>query len=86
MRASTPQEWEACEGAYRVVKDLAPREQRVVAVWLVVTVLSDVWQTSRDTSEGRTAFDRTCDEILAYLPQQIEALTFPGRDEPTDCA
>jgi hypothetical protein len=34
-------------------------------------------EESKDRYEARTAVNRTCDETLAYLQQQIAGLRFP---------
>ena len=75
-RPSTPQGWEAVNSAYRAVKDFALHDQVVAAAWTVGAVLSALREKSKDTPEARTAFDRTCDESLGYLQQQIAALRF----------
>ena len=76
MRPSTPQGWEAVNAAYRAVKDFPLQDQVTATAWTVAAVLSALREKSKDTPAARTAFDRTCDETLTYLTQQIEALQF----------
>ena len=78
MRPSTPQGWGAVNSAYRAVKHFPPHDQVVAAAWTVGAVLSALREKSKDRPEGRTAFDRTCDDVLVYLQQQIEGLRFPA--------
>ena len=76
MRPTTPEGWAAVNRAYGAVKDFPFRDQVVAASWTVIAVLSALRDKRKDSPVGRTAFDDTCDEILAYLTQQIEALRF----------
>lgn len=76
MRPSTPHGWEAVNNAYRAVKDYPLSDQVVAAAWTVGAVLSALREKSKDTPNGRTAFDRTCGDTRAYLQQQIEGLRF----------
>ena len=80
MRPSTPEGWEAVNRAYQAVKDCGLHDQVVAAVWTVGAVLSALREKSKDTPAAQTAFDRTCDETLTYLRQQIEALRFAKVD------
>ena len=50
----------------------------VGAAWAVVAVFSAQREQSKDRYEARTAFNRTCDETLAYLTRPIVALRFPA--------
>lgn len=77
MRPTTPEGWAAVNDAYRAVKDYPLPEQVVAAAWTVGAVLSAMREKSKDVYEARVAFNRTCDEALAYLQQQIAALRFP---------
>ena len=77
MRPETPEGWQAVDAAYAAVKPFPPRDQVTATTWAVVAVLSAMHETSKDRYEARTAFNRTCDETLAYLQQQIAALRFP---------
>ena len=77
MRPSTPQGWEAVNTAYQAVHDYPPQDQVTATAWAVVAVLSALREKSKDVYEARTAFNRTCDEALAYLTRQIAGLRFP---------
>ena len=77
MRPSTPQGWEAVNTAYQAVKDYPPPDQVTATAWAVVSVLSAMREKSKDVYEARAAFNRVCDETLAYLQQEIAALRFP---------
>ena len=66
----------AVNNAPRAVKDYALHDQVVAAMWTVGAVLSALRETSKDTPAARTAFNRTCDDVLVYLQQQIEGLRF----------
>ena len=77
MRPETPPGWQAVDAAYAAVKAFPPRDQVTATAWPVVAVLTAMREKSKDVYETRTAFNRTCDETLAYLQQQIAALRFP---------
>ncbi len=77
MRPATPDGWQALDAAYTAVKAYPRRDQVTATAWTVVAVLSALRETSKDVYEARTAFNRTCDETLTYLQQQIAALRFP---------
>ncbi len=77
MRPATPEGWQAVDAAYAAVKGFPPRDQVAATAWVLVAVLSAMREKSKDRAETRTAFNRTCDETLAYLQQQIAALRFP---------
>ena len=77
MRPETPQGWQAIDAAYTAVKAFPPRDQVTATAWAVVAVLSAQREKSKDRYEARTAFNRTCDETLAYLQHQIAGLRFP---------
>ncbi len=77
MRPETPEGWQAVNVTYAAVRAFPPRDQVTATVWAVVAVLSALRETSKDRYEARTAYNRTCDEALAYLQQQIAALRFP---------
>ena len=65
------------DAAYAAVKPCPPRDRVTPTAWAVVVVLSAMREQSKDIYEARTAFNRTCDEMLAYLTRQIVALRFP---------
>jgi hypothetical protein len=77
MRPISDQGWQAVDAAYAAVKRFPPRDQTMATAWAVVAALSALREQSNDVYEARTAFNRTCDEALAYLTQQIAALRFP---------
>ena len=77
MRAETPQGWQAVDAAYAAVKPFPPRDRVTATAWAVVAVLSAMREKSKDVYEARTTFNRTCDETLAYLQQQIASPRFP---------
>jgi hypothetical protein len=77
MRPSSDQGWQAVDAAYAAVKAFPPRDQVTATAWTVVAVLSAQREKSKDIYEARAAFNRTCDETLAYLQQQLAALRFP---------
>jgi len=77
MRPSTPQGWEAVNTAYQAVHDYPPQDQVTATAWAVVAVLSAMREKSKDVYETRAAFNRVCDETLAYLQQEFAALRFP---------
>ncbi len=77
MQPSTPEGWEAVNAAYGAVKAFLPRDQVTATAWAVVAVLSAQREQSKDIYEARVTFNRTCDETLAYLRQQVAALRFP---------
>ncbi len=77
MRPATPEGWQAVDAAYAAVKTFPPRDQVTATAWAVVAVLSAMREKSKDVYEAQTAFNRTCDEALAYLQQQIAILRFP---------
>jgi hypothetical protein len=77
LRPKTPQGWQAVDAAYAAVKVFPPRDQVTATVWAVVAVRSAMREKSKDVFEARAAFNRTRDETLAYLTQQISALRFP---------
>ena len=77
MRPTSDQGWQAVDAAYAAVKRFPPRDQVTATAWAVVAVLSALREHSKDVYEARTAFNRTCDEALAYLTQQIAGLRFP---------
>jgi hypothetical protein len=77
MRPTSDQGWQAVDAAYAAVKPFPPRDQVTATAWAVVAVLSALREKSKDGYEARTAFNRTCDEALAYLTQQIASLRFP---------
>jgi hypothetical protein len=78
MRPETPQAWQAVDAAYAAVKPFPPRDQVTATTWAIVAVLSALREQSKDVYEARRAFNRTCDEALAYLQQQIAGLRFPA--------
>ena len=61
----------------RRVKPFPPRDQVTATAWAVVAVLSALREQGKAVYEVRRAFNRTCDEALADLQQQIAALGFP---------
>lgn len=65
------------DAASAAVKPFPPRERVTATAWAVVAVRSAMREQSQDVYEARTTFNRTCDETLAYLSQQIAALRFP---------
>ncbi len=77
MHPETPDGWRAVDAAYTAVKAYPPRDQVTATAWAVVAVLSAMREKSKDVYEARTVFNRTCDETLAYLQQQIAGLRFP---------
>ncbi len=77
MRPATPEGWQAVDAAYAAVKGFPPRDQVTATAWALVAVLSALRDKSKDVYEARTAFNRTCDEALVYLQQQIASLRFP---------
>ncbi len=77
MRPSSDQGWQAVDAAYAAVKPFPPRDQVTGTAGAVVAVLSAMRNKSKDLYEARTAFNRTCDDTLAYLQQEIAALRFP---------
>ena len=77
MRPTSDQGWQAVDAAYAAVKPFPSRDQVTATAWAVVAVLTAMREKSKDVYETRTAFNRTCDEALAYLQQQIAALRFP---------
>jgi hypothetical protein len=77
MRPETPDGWRAVDAAYATVKEFPPRAQVTATAWAVVAVLSAMREQSKDLYEARMAFNRVCDEALAYLQQQIAGLRFP---------
>jgi hypothetical protein len=77
MMPSSPQGWKAVHSAYAAVKDFELHDQTVASAWTVVAVLSAQREKSKDLYEARAACNRTCDETLGDLHQQIAALRFP---------
>lgn len=65
------------DAASAAVKPFPPRERVTATAWAVVAVRSAMREQSQDVYEARTTVNRTCDETLAYLSQQIAALRFP---------
>ncbi len=74
MQPATPEGWKAVEAAYTAVKAFPPRDQVTATAWALVAVLSALREKSKDKAETRTAYNRTCDEALAYIQRQIAAL------------
>jgi len=62
-----PQGWQAVDAAYAAVTPFPPRDQVTATAWAVVAVLSALREQSKDVDEARRAFNRTCDEAVAYL-------------------
>ena len=76
MRPTSDQGWQAVHAAHAAVKPFPPRDRVTATAWAVVAVLSALREQSKDVYEARRAFNRTCDEALAYLQQQIASLRF----------
>ncbi len=77
MRPTSDQGWQAVDAAYAAVKAFPRRDQVTATTWALVAVLSALREPSKDRAETRMAYNRTCDETLAYLQQQIASLPFP---------
>ncbi len=77
MRPETPKGWQAVGAAYAAMKPFPPRDRVTATVWAVVAVLRALRETSKETPEVRTAFNRACDDALAFLQPQIATLRYP---------
>jgi hypothetical protein len=67
---ATPQGWKVVTRADRAVRDFPLYDQVAAAAWTVGG------RAPLPAREGSAAFERTCDEGLACLRQQIVALPF----------